>query len=80
MLDFGSWDHHLAMRTGFAAERCLLLQWTFTVDDEIVAAPASAGELLIVASSNGSVSTVSTGRQAARRWYVTSFSRLRQPG
>ena len=74
MLYFGSWDHHLyAYR--LRGERRPLLQWTFTADDQIVAAPASAGNLVIVATSNGSVYGVArkTGRQ---RWHATSFARF----
>ena len=74
MLYFGSWDHHLyAYR--LRGQRRPLLQWTFTADDQIVAAPASAGNLVIVASSNGSVYGVDrkTGRE---RWHATSFSRF----
>ncbi len=74
MLYFGSWDHHLyAYR--LRGERRPLLQWTFTADDQIVAAPASAGKLVIVATSNGSVYGVDrkTGRE---RWHASSFSRF----
>jgi outer membrane protein assembly factor BamB len=74
MLYFGSWDRHLyAYR--IRGERRPLLQWTFSADDQIVAAPASAGNLVIVATSNGSVYGVDrkTGHE---RWHATSFARF----
>ena len=73
ILYFGSWDRHLyAYR--LRGKRPLLL-WTFTADDQIVAAPAYAGRTLYVATSSGSVYGVDakTGRQ---RWRATSFSRF----
>jgi outer membrane protein assembly factor BamB len=73
-LYFGSWDRHLyAYR--LRGKRRPLLRWTFTADDQIVAAPAYAGRTLFVATSNGSVYSVDakTGRQ---RWHATSFSRF----
>jgi outer membrane protein assembly factor BamB len=73
-LYFGSWDHHLyAYR--IRGKRRPLLKWTFTADDQIVAAPALAGRLIVIATSNGSVYGVDakTGRQ---RWHATSFSRF----
>jgi outer membrane protein assembly factor BamB len=73
-LYFGSWDHHLyAYR--IRGKRRPLLKWTFTADDQVVAAPAQAGRTVIVATSSGSVYGVDakTGRQ---RWHSTSFSRF----
>src|SRR4029453_10947767 len=73
-LYFGSWDHHLyAYR--IRGKRRPLLKWTFTADDQIVAAPALAGHLIVIATSNGSVYGVDakTGRE---RWHATSFSRF----
>ena len=73
-LYFGSWDHHLyAYR--IRGKRRPLLKWTFNADDQIVAAPALAGRLLVIATSNGSVYGIDrkTGRQ---RWHATSFSRF----
>jgi outer membrane protein assembly factor BamB len=73
-LYFGSWDRHLyAYR--LRGKRRPLLRWTFTADDQIVAAPAHAGRTLFVATSNGSVYGVDakTGRQ---RWHATSFARF----
>ena len=73
-LYFGSWDRHLyAYR--LRGKRRPLLRWTFTADDQIVAAPAYAGRTLYIATSNGSVYGVDakTGRQ---RWHATSFARF----
>ena len=73
-LYFGSWDRHLyAYR--LRGKRRPLHRWTFTADDQIVAAPAHAGRTLYVATSNGSVYGVDakTGRQ---RWHATSFARF----
>jgi outer membrane protein assembly factor BamB len=73
-LYFGSWDHHLyAYR--LRGKRRPLLRWTFTADDQIVAAPAYAGRTLYIATSSGSVYGVDakTGRQ---RWHATSFARF----
>jgi outer membrane protein assembly factor BamB len=73
-LYFGSWDGHLyAYR--LRGKRRPLLRWTFTADDQIVAAPAHAGRMLYLATSNGSVYGVDakTGRQ---RWHATSFARF----
>ena len=73
-LYFGSWDRHLyAYR--LRGKRRPLHRWTFTADDQIVAAPAHAGRMLYVATSNGSVYGVNakTGRQV---WHATSFSRF----
>jgi outer membrane protein assembly factor BamB len=73
-LYFGSWDHHLyAYR--IRGKRRPLLRWTFRADDQIVAAPAHAGNLVFVATSSGSVYgvDVKTGRQ---RWHATSFARF----
>jgi outer membrane protein assembly factor BamB len=73
-LYFGSWDRHLyAYR--LRGKRRPLLRWTFTADDQIVAAPANAGRMLYIATSNGSVYGVDakTGRQ---RWRASSFARF----
>jgi outer membrane protein assembly factor BamB len=73
-LYFGSWDHHLyAYR--IRGQRRPLLKWTFNADDQIVAAPADAGRLVILATSSGSVYGIDakTGRE---RWHATSFSRF----
>ena len=63
-------------RTGPAAKRRPLLQWTFARRrPDRRRAPASAGNLVIVATSSGSVYGVDrkTGRE---RWHATSFSRF----
>jgi outer membrane protein assembly factor BamB len=73
-LYFGSWDRHLyAYR--IRGKRRPLLKWTFTADDQIVAAPAHGGSMVYVATSSGSVYGIDakTGRQ---RWHATSFSRF----
>ena len=73
-LYFGSWDRHLyAYR--IRGKRRPLLKWTFTADDQIVAAPAHGGSMIYVATSSGSVYGVDakTGRE---RWHATSFSRF----
>ena len=73
-LYFGSWDRHLyAYR--LRGKRRPLLRWTFTADDQIVAAPAHAGRTLYIATSSGSVYGVDakTGRQV---WHAASFSRF----
>jgi outer membrane protein assembly factor BamB len=73
-LYFGSWDRHLyAYR--IRGKRRPLLQWTFTADDQVVAAPTHAGHLVVIATSSGSVYGIDakTGRQ---RWHATSFSRF----
>ncbi|MEP6909328.1 MAG: PQQ-binding-like beta-propeller repeat protein [Actinomycetota bacterium] len=72
MLYFGSWDRRLyAYR--IRGERRPLLQWTFTADNQVVAAPAYAEGLVYIASSSGSVYGVNahTGRM---RWHATSFA------
>ncbi len=73
-LYFGSWDRHLYSYR-IRGKRKPLLKWTFTADDQIVAAPAQAGRIVVVATSSGSVYGVDakTGRQ---RWHSTSFSRF----
>ena len=73
-LYFGSWDRHLYSYR-IRGKRKPLLKWTFTADDQIVAAPAQAGRLVVIATSSGSVYGVDakTGRQ---RWHATSFSRF----
>jgi outer membrane protein assembly factor BamB len=73
-LYFGSWDHHLYSYR-IRGKRRPLLQWTFTADDQIVAAPAFTGQLVVIATSSGSVYGVDakTGQQ---RWHSTSFSRF----
>ena len=63
-LYFGSWDRRLyAYR--LRGKRRPLLRWTFTADDQIVAAPANAGRTLYVATSNGSVYGVDAQDRAA---------------
>ena len=73
-LYFGSWDRHLYSYR-IRGKRKPLLKWTFTADDQIVAAPAQAGRVVVIATSSGSVYGVDakTGRQ---RWHSTSFSRF----
>ena len=73
-LYFGSWDHRLYAYT-IRGERKPALRWTFTADDQIVAAPAHANNSVFVATSSGSVYAVdaSTGRM---QWHATSFSRF----
>lgn len=50
-------------------------RWTFTADDEVVAAPAYSQGKIFAATSNGSVYAIDarTGRQV---WHATSFSRF----
>jgi outer membrane protein assembly factor BamB len=74
ILYFGSWDRRLYSYR-LRGKRRPLLRWTFTADDQIVAAPAHAADMVYVATSSGSVYGVDkrTGRQ---RWHATSFSRF----
>jgi outer membrane protein assembly factor BamB len=74
MLYFGSWDGRLyALR--LRGRKRPLLQWTFSADDQIVAAPAYANRTLYIATSSGSVYGV-YARTGKQRWHSSSFSRF----
>ena len=77
-LYFGSWDHHLYAYRLRGKQRPLL-RWTFTADDQIVAAPAHAGRTLYIATSSGSVYGVDakTGRQVLARDVVRALRAAR---
>lgn len=73
-LYFGSWDHRL-YALALRGTRRPRLRWTFTADDEIIAAPAYEGGTVYVATSAGSLYALDarTGRQ---RWRTESFARF----
>jgi outer membrane protein assembly factor BamB len=51
------------------------VRWTFTADDEIVAAPVYHGGKVYTATSNGSVYAIDA-RNGREVWHATSFSRF----
>jgi outer membrane protein assembly factor BamB len=50
-------------------------RWTFTADDEVVAAPAYSQGKIFAATSNGSVYAIDA-RNGREVWHATSFSRF----
>jgi outer membrane protein assembly factor BamB len=51
------------------------IRWTFTADDEVVAAPAYSQGKIFAATSNGSVYAIDA-RNGREVWHATSFSRF----
>ena len=51
------------------------LRWTFTADDEVVAAPAYSQGKIFAVTSNGSVYAIDA-RNGREVWHATSFSRF----
>jgi len=51
------------------------IRWTFTADDQVVAAPAYSQGKIFAATSNGSVYAIDA-RNGRQVWHATSFSRF----
>jgi outer membrane protein assembly factor BamB len=73
-LYFGAWDHRL-YSLSLGEEKRPRLRWTFTADDEIVAAPAYADGTVYVATSGGSLYALDA-RTGRVRWRGRSFARF----